>query len=187
MRPSEVESHVAATESPPLVVKIMEGDVLRECAQRLIQAAEQIGQNSLTAAGTGGSAGGPQNTAEGPQNTSGPAWEEHRRIFSYRPSSGASRSGPGSGNSRGRGRRQPAAFSPYFHRKNTWTRAFVRLAFNEQNALPSTSERITLTLNGLGEKKLQFPCNDNAAQVHEVIMHLSPETPTPGRRGALDS
>ena len=64
-------------------------------------------------------------------------------------SSGASRSRPGSGNSRGRGRRQPAAFSPYFHRKNTWTRAFVCLAFSEQNALPSTSERITLTLNGL--------------------------------------
>ena len=86
---------------------------------------------------------------EGPQNTAGPASEEHRRIFGYRPSSGASRSRPGSGNSRGRGRRQPAAFSPYFHRKNTWTRAFVCLAFSEQNALPSTSERIILTLNGL--------------------------------------
>ena len=86
---------------------------------------------------------------ERPQNTAGPAWEEHRRIFGYRPSSGASRSRPGSGNSRGRGRRQPAAFSPYFHRKNTWTRAFVCLAFSEQNALPSTSERITLTLNSL--------------------------------------
>ena len=90
-----------------------------------------------------------QETLKGRQNTAGPAWEEHRRIFGYRPSSGASRSRPGSGNSRGRGRRQPAAFSPYFHRKNTWTRAFVCLAFSEQNALPSTSERITLTLNGL--------------------------------------
>ena len=86
---------------------------------------------------------------EGPQNTAGPAWEEHWRIFGYKPSSRASRSRPGSGNSRGRGRRQPAAFSPYFHRKNTWTRAFVCLAFSKQNALPSTSERITLTLNGL--------------------------------------
>ena len=47
---------------------------------------------------------------EGPQNTAGPAWEEHRRIFGYRPSSGASQTRPGSGNSRGRGRRQPAAF-----------------------------------------------------------------------------
>ena len=67
----------------------------------------------------------------------------------YRPSSVASRTRPGSGNSRGRGRRQPAEFSPYFHCKNTWTRAFVCLTFSEQNALPSTSERITLTLNGL--------------------------------------
>ena len=86
---------------------------------------------------------------EGPQNTAGPASEEHRRIFGYRLSSGASRSRPGSGNSRGRGRRQPAAFSPYFHRKNTWTRAFVCLAFSEQNALPSASERITLTLTSV--------------------------------------
>ena len=117
---------------------------------------------------------------EGPQNTAGPACEEHRRIFGYRPSSGASRSRPGSGNSRGRGRRQPAAFLPYFHRKNTWTRAFVCLAFSEQNALPSTSERITLTLNGLGEKKLQFPCNGNAAQVHEVIIDAFPALQTAG-------
>ena len=138
-----------------------------------MQAAEQIGQNSLTAAGSGGSARGPQNTA-------GTACEEHRRIFGYRPSSGASRSRPGSGNSRGRGRRQPAAFSPYFHRKNTWTRAFVCLAFSEQNALPSTSERITLTLNGLGEKKLQFPSNGNAAQVHEVIIDAFPALQTAG-------
>ena len=96
------------------------------------------------------------------------------------PSSGTSRSRPGSGNSRGRGRRQPTTFSPYFHRKNTWTRAFVCLAFSEQNALPSTSERITLTLNGLGEKKLQFPCNGNAAQVHEVIIDAFPALQTAG-------
>ena len=31
---------------------------------------------------------------EGPQNTAAPACEEHRRIFGYRPSSGASRSRP---------------------------------------------------------------------------------------------
>ena len=152
----------------------MEGDVLRECAQRLMQAAEQIqiGQNSLSARNNTGArrvdcewprslnSTTPPRSAlsaaeriagylEWPQNTAGPAWEEHRRIFGYRPSSGVSRSRPGSGNSRGRGRRQPAAFSRYFHRKNTWTRAFLCLAFSEQNALPSTSERITLTLNGL--------------------------------------
>ena len=86
---------------------------------------------------------------ERPQNKAGPAWEEHRKIFGYRLLSGASRSRTGSGNSRGRGKRQPAAFLPYFYRKITWTRAFACLAFNEQNALPSTSERITLTQNSL--------------------------------------
>ena len=157
----------------------MEGDVFRECSQRLMQAAEQIqiGQNSLIARNNTGArreskptqtASGPESLnsttsprsalsaaersardLERPQNTAGPAWEEHRRIFGYRPSSGASRSRPGSENSRGRGRRQPAAFLPYFHRKNTWTRVFVCLAFSEKNALPSTSERITLTQNSL--------------------------------------
>ena len=73
---------------------------------------------------------------------------------------------------------QPAEFSPYFHCKNTWMRAFVCPAFIEQNALPSTSERITLTLNGLGKKKLTFPCNGNAAQVQEVIIDAFPALQT---------
>ena len=172
--PLEAESHVVSYwVASSSLVKIMKGDVLRECAQRLMQAAEQIQirQNSLTARNNTGArresqptqtASGPKSLnsttsprsvrsalsaagrsvgdLEGPQNTAGPAWEEHRRIFGYRPSSGASRSRPGGGNSRGRGKRQPAAFSPYFHRKDTWTRAFVCPAFSEQNSLPSTSE-----------------------------------------------
>ena len=75
---------------------------------------------------------------------------------------------------------QQAEFSPYFHRKNTWTRAFVCPAFIEQKAVPSTSERITLTLNGLGEKKLLFPCNGNATQVQEVIIDAFPALQTAG-------
>ena len=97
----------------------MEDDVLRECAQRLMQAAEQIqiGQNSLTARNNTGArreseptqtasgpeslnsttssrsalsaAGGSAGDLEGPQNMAGPAQEEHRGIFGYRPSSGA--------------------------------------------------------------------------------------------------
>ena len=155
----------------------MEGDVLKECMQRFMQAAVQIqiGQDSVTARNNTGARQESEPTQtvsglerlttsprsalsaaersagdlEGSQNTTGPAWEEHRRFSGYRPSPGASRSWPGSGNSRGRGKRQPAAFSPHFHLKTTWTRAFVHLAFSEQNALPSTSERITPTLNGL--------------------------------------
>ena len=59
-------------------------------------------------------------------------------------------------------------------------RSSVRLSLHEQNALPSTSERITLTLNGLGEKKLLFPCNGNAAQVQEVIIDAFPALQTAG-------
>ena len=115
--------------------------------QRLMQAAEQIqiGQDSVTARNNMGArreseptqtVSGPESLTtsprsalsaaersagdlEGPQNTTGPAWDEHRRFFGYRTSSGALRSRPGSGNSRGKGKRQPAAFSPHFRRKNT--------------------------------------------------------------------
>ena len=109
----------------------MKGDVFRECAQRLMQAAKQIqlGQNSLIARNNMGvrreseptqTASGPESLnsttsprsalsaaersagdLERPQNKAGPAWEEHRRIFGYRPSSGASRSRPGYGTAEG--------------------------------------------------------------------------------------
>ena len=85
----------------------MEGDVFRECAQRLMQAAEQIqiGQNSLIARNNMGARresepSGPESLnsttsprsalsaaersardLEGPQNTVGPTLEEHRRIL----------------------------------------------------------------------------------------------------------
>ena len=38
----------------------------------------------------------------------------------------------------------------------------------------STSERIDLSLNGLGEKKLSFPKEGNAAEVHETILAAFP-------------
>ena len=93
----------------------MEGDVFRECAQRLMQAAEQIqiGQNSLIARNNMGARresepSGPESLnsttsprsalsaaergagdLKRPQNKADPAWDEHRRIFGYRPSSGS--------------------------------------------------------------------------------------------------
>ena len=39
-----------------------------------------------------------------------------------------------------------------------------------QQTPPSTSERIDLSLNGLGGKKLSFPKEGNAAEVHETIL-----------------
>ena len=97
--------------------------------QRLMQAAEQIqiGQDSVTARNNNMGArreseptqtvSGPESLTtsprsalsaaersagdlEGLQNTTGPAWDEHRRFFGYRMSSGALQSQPGSGNSR---------------------------------------------------------------------------------------
>ena len=39
-----------------------------------------------------------------------------------------------------------------------------------QQTPPSTSERIDLSLNGIGEKKLSFPNEGNSAEVHETIL-----------------
>ncbi|KAK2564475.1 G2/M phase-specific E3 ubiquitin-protein ligase [Acropora cervicornis] len=43
-----------------------------------------------------------------------------------------------------------------------------------QQTPPSTSERIDLSLNGLGEKKLSFPKEGNSAEVHETILVAFP-------------
>ena len=43
-----------------------------------------------------------------------------------------------------------------------------------QQTPPSTSERIDLSLNSLGEKKLSFPKEGNAAEVHETIVAAFP-------------
>ena len=43
-----------------------------------------------------------------------------------------------------------------------------------QQTPPSTSERIDLSLNGLGEKKLSFSKEGNAGEVHETILAAFP-------------
>ena len=53
---------------------------------------------------------------------------------------------------------------------NTWTRSFICLAVAGQQTPPSTAERIDLSLNDLGEKKLTFPKDGNVAEVHETIL-----------------
>ena len=72
----------------------------------------------------------------------GPAWEEHRRIFGYRPSSGASRSRPGSGNNREIGRWRPAAFLAYcsIARTHGQERSSVWLSADKMHFLPQAKE-----------------------------------------------
>ena len=57
-----------------------------------------------------------------------------------------------------------------FHHKNTWTRAFVCLVVSEQNAIPATSKRITLTLNGL-TSVVRYSIQ-TATKMHQVLQYL---------------
>ena len=57
---------------------------------------------------------------------------------------------------------------------STWSRSFVCMATAGKQTPPLTSERIDLSLNGLGEKKLSFPKEGNAAEVHETILVAFP-------------
>ena len=96
------------------------------------------------------------------------ALEEHRRIFGYPPPVGALRLPlQGSRATKGRGR-------PYFVPKNTFTRAFVCLANTDQVSAPKASERISLTMAGLGEVKIVFNKEGNAQHVHGKILETFP-------------
>lgn len=55
-----------------------------------------------------------------------------------------------------------------------WSRAFICLANTGQQHAPTTEERINLTVNGLGEKKISFPQEGNAQQVHQAIFDAFP-------------
>jgi len=100
---------------------------------------------------------------------------EHNRLFGYRPPA------PTRGGRvlRGRSSRRPytnslSAHSSRGRANSTWTRPFVCLAVAGQQTPPSTAERIDLSFNGLGEKKLTFPKEGNVAEVHEVILSVFP-------------
>ena len=75
------------------------------------------------------------------------------------------------------GRRPPRtnrANLPY-NRGQTWTRTFVCLASSSSSQLPTPAERVTLALNNLGEKKIEFPRNGNGTQVHQCIVEQFPQ------------
>ena len=93
------------------------------------------------------------------------ARQEHNRIFGYRPPGSSRQSGNSGCKSHATGRQAANA---------SWSRSFICLASTGQFCPPSTSERIALTLNGLGEKKITFPKEGNAGDVHEKIIQCFP-------------
>lgn len=163
---------------------------MRECAERLIAAANGLsnGNGSSTSSSTSILSG--SSTSTSPQQTSvnvssqqaststavssassRPSvtpLEEHRRIFGYRPPVGAvRRPNQANGATKARGR-------PYFFPKNTFTRKYVCLAKTDQVAAPTASERIRLTMASLGEAKIVFNKDGNAQHVHGKILETFP-------------
>ena len=152
----------------------MEPNLLKECAQRLIETADFIRGGEVS--GGSASSSSTSNTQPRParpddnnsipsgctgSNTAVPnsapsvsesARQEHNRIFGYRPpgSSRQSRNSKQSGNS---GRTYRTHASGRQAANASWSRSFICLASAGQCCPPSTSERIELALNGLGEKK----------------------------------
>lgn len=177
----------------------MDPNVLRECAQRLLETADFIRNTncsesqsatttSTTASGFPATSQIPSTTAISmmhprpnsvPSQTDGNARDEtvrseHNRLFGYRPPAPVRGRVP-----RGSRRRSPHTNSRPVHSargrgNNTWTRSFVCLAVAGQETPPSTAERIDLSVNGLGEKKLTFPKDGNVAEVHETILSAFP-------------
>ena len=173
----------------------MDPNLLRECAQRLIETADFI-RGSGVNGGSVSSSSAPSNTSNTRPRTddnisissgssgshravpntapsvSESAWQEHNRIFGYRPP-GSSRQGRNfPRNSRQSGRNGKAHGRAAANA--SWSRSFICLANAGQGCPPSTSERIELTLNGLGEKKIIFPKDGDAGDVHEKILECFP-------------
>jgi len=181
-------------------------NILRECADRLIQTADLIARSSpasttssstttCTASAstiTSGSIASPSmsSTSSGSSsflqrnpNSAPSAGQtvraEHARLFGYQPPSGNVRSRPNNTGRRSRGTSRVGL--PYNRgHGQTWTRSFVCLASYSSNRLPTPAERVSLALNDLGEKKIEFPKNGNGAQVHQCIIEQFPQL---GQRG----
>jgi hypothetical protein len=139
-------------------------NLLRQCAQRLVETAERL-TSSASATSSDSTADSASTTSTARQGT---AREEHNRVFGYRPPPARRNIG-----NTGSQRRQAPYGSKPKH-GTTWSRAFVCLASAGQQHAPSTEERIELTFNGLGEKKFIFPQEGNSAQVHEVLLEALP-------------
>ena len=143
-------------------------NILRECADRLIQAADfqcppASPAESWTTASLAPTIASGSTTVSSCQPNSAPsavstARAEHSRLFGYQPLSGNPRIRPNNG------RRPPRTSRPNLPYKTgqTWT-------------LPTPAERVTLALNNLGGKKTEFPKNGNGTQVHQCIAKQFPQ------------
>ena len=151
--------------------------ILRSCAESLLTAVARLegGDRSLTAP-----AQRPVARSSSP-TTSSTAIEEHRRLFGYQTPL-SSRCGRRSGIQRGQGPSKKKVMvttrsgeCKVFPVKNTvWTKLFVCLSRTNDQEVPSTSGKISLSFAGLGEKKVVFQKDGRASHVYEKLMEEFP-------------
>ena len=100
------------------------------------------------------------------------AIDEHRRLFGYQvPSS--SRTGT---SSRGQKRKIVVANGKriIIPVKKSWTRLFVCLSKTSAKEVPSAKEKISLSLAGLGEKKIVLNKDGKASHVYDKLLDEFP-------------
>ena len=107
---------------------------------------------------TGSSDGGP--------STGRNAYEEHRALFSYSPTSSVKVSGK---------RRGGKLRAPPRKKPTLWVKETACLLYKDQTKPPTTEERIRLARVGLGAKDLSFDTDGDGFHVHSVIMEHYPE------------
>ena len=120
----------------------MDPNLLRECTQHLLETADFIRNRTTAVMST------KQTTAQ-PQPNSTTVRSEHNRLFGYRPPALSWAPWDPCANSRGT-RCAPSTNTGIARASSTWSRSFVCMATARQKTPPSTSDRVNLSLNGLG-------------------------------------
>ena len=136
----------------------MDPNLLRECAQRLLETADFIRNRTAavtsttpTTTTTTSNLTNAPGTAQ-PQPNSATVRSELNRLFGYRPPAPSRAPRNPRANSRGT-RRSPYTNAAVGRASSTWSRSFVCMATAGQQTPPSTSERIDLSLNGQRRKR----------------------------------
>ena len=121
-------------------------------------------QNQTSGAATGNSAGASNSrvtsSSSGPTSRVLSAFEEHRRIYGYKPLSSAATSKGKRSKAYSRAAKRPKLTS--------YTKDTICIMKREQTWLPTTEERIELAKLGLGLKKLTFDADGDAQHIYTI-------------------
>jgi hypothetical protein len=153
--------------------------LLEDCANNLLQAVTQLNSNRTSPSSTNTTTSIPSSSSQSNVNTSTAVTQvttplnEHRRLFGYMPPQ------PRASTKRQKG---SLGGGPYkkFVVKNTWTHVFVCLRETTAEVTPKASEKMALTVAGLGEKRITFDQDISSHEFHALILKEFPGLDEPG-------